>query len=53
MSQSGALPRLIASGRGAIAEQILQIAWQKGIYIRRSIWSNKMRSGNWQGRSTR
>jgi flagellar biosynthesis protein len=34
MSQSGALPRLIASGRGAIAEQILQIAWANDIKVR-------------------
>lgn len=34
MSQSGALPRLVASGRGAIAEQILQIAWANDIKVR-------------------
>ena len=34
MSQSGALPRLIASGRGAVAEQILQIAWANDIKVR-------------------
>jgi len=34
MSQSGALPRLIASGHGAVAEQILQIAWANDIKVR-------------------
>jgi flagellar biosynthesis protein len=33
-SQSGTLPRLVASGRGAIAEQILQIAWANDIKVR-------------------
>ena len=33
-SQSGTLPRLIASGHGAIAEQILQIAWANNIKVR-------------------
>ena len=34
MSQSGTLPRLIASGHGAVAEQILQIAWANDIKVR-------------------
>ena len=34
MSKSGALPRLIASGHGAVAEQILQIAWANDIKVR-------------------
>jgi flagellar biosynthesis protein len=34
MSQSGTLPRLVASGRGAVAEQILQIAWANNIKVR-------------------
>jgi flagellar biosynthesis protein len=29
-----ALPRLVASGRGAVAEQILQIAWSHNIKVR-------------------
>ena len=29
-----ALPRLVASGRGAVAEQILQIAWANNIKVR-------------------
>jgi flagellar biosynthesis protein len=33
-SQSGTLPRLVASGHGAIAEQILQIAWANDIKVR-------------------
>ena len=33
-SQSGTLPRMVASGRGAIAEQILQIAWANDIKVR-------------------
>ena len=32
--QMGALPRLVASGRGAVAEQILQIAWSNNIKVR-------------------
>ena len=34
MSQSGTLPRLVASGHGAVAEQILQIAWANDIKVR-------------------
>ena len=33
-SQSGTLPRVVASGQGAIAEQILQIAWANDIKVR-------------------
>ena len=33
-SQSGTLPRVVASGHGAIAEQILQIAWANDIKVR-------------------
>ncbi len=33
-SQSGAHPRVLASGRGALAEQILQIAWANDIKVR-------------------
>lgn len=33
-SQSGARPRVLASGRGALAEQILQIAWANDIKVR-------------------
>lgn len=33
-SQSGTLPRMVASGRGALAEQILQIAWANNIKVR-------------------
>ena len=33
-SQSGNLPRVIASGQGSIAEQILQIAWSNNIKVR-------------------
>jgi flagellar biosynthesis protein len=33
-SDMGALPRLVASGRGAVAEQILQIAWANDIKVR-------------------
>jgi flagellar biosynthesis protein len=32
--ESGALPRLVASGQGAIAEQMLQIAWANNIKVR-------------------
>ena len=33
-SQSGTMPRIIASGRGSFAEQILQIAWANDIKVR-------------------
>ncbi len=33
-SESGARPRVLASGRGAFAEQILQIAWANDIKVR-------------------
>lgn len=33
-SQSGTLPRMVASGQGAVAEQILQIAWANDIKVR-------------------
>jgi len=33
-SQSGTMPRIIASGRGSFAEQILQIAWANNIKVR-------------------
>lgn len=33
-SQSGNLPRLVAAGHGAVAEQILQIAWANDIKVR-------------------
>jgi len=33
-SKSGARPRVLASGRGAFAEQILQIAWANDIKVR-------------------
>ena len=32
--EDGTLPRLVASGRGAVAEQILQIAWAHDIKVR-------------------
>ena len=32
--QSGILPRVVASGRGTFAEQILQIAWANDIKVR-------------------
>ena len=33
-SQSGTMPRVVASGQGTFAEQILQIAWANGIRVR-------------------
>lgn len=33
-SGSGTMPRVIASGTGGVAEQILQIAWANGIKVR-------------------
>ena len=33
-SLSGTLPRLVATGHGAVAEQILQIAWANDIKVR-------------------
>ena len=33
-TDAGALPRLVASGQGAIAEQMLQIAWANNIKVR-------------------
>lgn len=33
-SASGTMPRVIASGTGGVAEQILQIAWANGIKVR-------------------
>ncbi len=33
-SESGARPRVLASGRGAFAKQILQIAWANDIKVR-------------------
>jgi flagellar biosynthesis protein len=33
-SASGAMPRVIASGTGGVAEQILQIAWANDIKVR-------------------
>ena len=32
--EAGFLPRLVASGQGAVAEQILQIAWANDIKVR-------------------
>jgi flagellar biosynthesis protein len=32
--EAGILPRLVASGQGAVAEQILQIAWANDIKVR-------------------
>ena len=32
---AGARPRVIASGRGAVAEQILQIAFDRGVKVRK------------------
>lgn len=31
---TGDLPRIVASGRGAVAEQILQIAFARGVKVR-------------------
>lgn len=33
-SADGTMPRVIASGTGGVAEQILQIAWANGIKVR-------------------
>jgi flagellar biosynthesis protein len=33
-SQSGTMPRVVASGQGTFAEQILQIAWANDIKVR-------------------
>lgn len=33
-SQRGNLPRVVASGQGTVAEQILQIAWSNNIKVR-------------------
>ena len=33
-SQSGKFPRIVASGRGRFAEQILQVAWSNDIKVR-------------------
>ena len=33
-SQSGKFPRIVASGRGSFAEQILQVAWSNDIKVR-------------------
>ena len=33
-SQSGTMPRVVASGQGTFAEQILQIAWANNIKVR-------------------
>ena len=33
-SQSGKFPRIVASGRGSFAEQILQVAWSNNIKVR-------------------
>ena len=33
-SQSGTMPRVVASGQGTFAEQILQITWANGIRVR-------------------
>ncbi|WP_240002304.1 EscU/YscU/HrcU family type III secretion system export apparatus switch protein [Oleisolibacter albus] len=32
--QSGALPRIVASGRGAVADQILELAFANGVKVR-------------------
>jgi flagellar biosynthesis protein len=33
-SISGQMPRVIASGTGGVAEQILQVAWSNGVKVR-------------------
>ena len=33
-SADGTMPRVVASGTGGVAEQILQIAWANGIKVR-------------------